>query len=194
MIQIRLLQSSDRQGLIDLINPIDKNLVGMYSETEELVDDWIDTIDEGLWEVFVAIISQEEFKKEQKRFVRKLLPWKKLKDNTSGVIGLVTLYADWQEDDDLEEGEFDIGITVAKAFQKKGIGKELLAYIIRRGELLGYSKATLWTREDNDPMIKLANKFGFKKERTRMRHGYKWVQYSQKIKEKKERRKDPTII
>ncbi len=194
MLQIRLLQSDDRQGLFDLIDPVDKNLVGMYSGTNELVDDWIHTIDEGIWEVFVAIISQEEFKKEQNRLVRKLFPWKRLKDNPSGIIGLVTLYADWQDDEYLEQGEFDIGITVAKAFQRKGIGKELLTYIVKRGELLGYTTATLWTREDNEPMIKLAIRFGFKKGKTRIRYGYQWIQYTQKIKEKKEKRKDPTII
>jgi RimJ/RimL family protein N-acetyltransferase len=194
MIQIRLLQPDDRQGLFDLIDPVDKSLVGMYSETNELVDDWIDTIDEGSWEVFVAIISEEEFKKEQNKIIRKIFPWRRLKDNPSGIIGLVTLYADWQEDDDLEQGEFDIGITVAEAFQKKGIGRELLTYIMKRGELLGYYKATLWTRVDNNPMIKLANRFGFEKGRTRWKHGYEWVQYFQEIQEKKEKRKDPTII
>jgi RimJ/RimL family protein N-acetyltransferase len=195
MIQIRLLQPGDRQGLIDLIEPVDKNLVGMYSETKELVDDWINTIEEGMWEVFVVIISQNIYKIEQKRIIRKLFPWKRLKDNPSGIIGLVTLYADWQEDDDLEQGEFDIGITVAEAFQRKGIGKELLLYIIKRGELLGYNKATLWTRIDNYPMIKLAENFGFKKGRTRTRQGHKWDQYYQEIEIiKKERKKDPTIL
>lgn len=194
MIQIRLLEASDRQGLFDLIDPVDKNLVGMYSETKELVDDWINTIEEGMWEVFVAIISPEEYKIEQKRLIRKFFPWKRIKDNPSGIIGLVTLYADWQEDEDLEQGEFDIGITVAEAFQRKGIGKELLDYIIKRGELLGYNKATLWTRIDNYPMIKLAKKYGFEKGRNRMRHRYEWVQYYQEIKKKKERKKDPTIL
>ncbi|MBK5113851.1 MAG: GNAT family N-acetyltransferase [Candidatus Heimdallarchaeota archaeon] len=195
MIQIRLLQPGDRQGLIDLIEPVDKNIVGMYSETKELVDDWINTIEEGMWEVFVVIISQKAYKIEQKRIIRKLFPWKRLKDNPSGIIGLVTLYADWQEDDDLEQGEFDIGITVAEAFKRKGIGKELLLNIIKRGELLGYNKATLWTRIDNYPMIKLAENFGFKKGRTRTRHGHKWDQYYQEIDIiKKERKKDPTIL
>ncbi|NHJ32405.1 MAG: GNAT family N-acetyltransferase [Asgard group archaeon] len=194
MIQIRILQPNDRQGLIDLIDPVDKNLVGMYSDTEELVDDWINTIDEGIWEVFVAIVSPNEFKKEQKRLSRRFLPWRRLKVNPSGIIGLVTLYADWREDDDLEQGEFDIGITVAESFQRKGIGKKLLTYIIRRGELLGFNKATLWTRVDNFPMIKLAKKFGFVKGRKRMRQGFEWIQYYQEIEKKKERKKDPTIL
>ncbi len=195
MIQIRLLQPSDRKGLFDLIDPIDKNLVGMHSETKELVDDWINTIDEGSWEVFVVILPPNEYKNEQKRIIRKLFPWKKLKDNPSGIVGLVTLYADWQEDEDLEQGEFDIGITVAEPFQRKGIGKELLSYIIKRGELLGYNKATLWTRIDNYPMIKLAKNFGFKKGKIRTRHGYEWIQYYQELKIiKKERKKDPTIL
>ncbi len=195
MLQIRLLEASDRQGLFYLIDPVDKKMVGMYSETNELVDDWINTIDDGLWEVFVAILPQEEYKNEQKRIIRKLFPWKRLKDNPSGIVGLVTLYADWQEDEELEQGEFDIGITVAEPFQRKGIGKELLTYIIKRGELLGYNKATLWTRIDNYPMIKLANNFGFKKGKSRTRRRYEWVQYYQELKEiKKERKKDPTIL
>ncbi len=195
MIQIRLLHANDRQGLFNLIEPVDKNLVGMHSETKELVDDWINTIEEGLWEVFVAILPPNEYRNEQKRIIRKLFPWKKLKDNPSGIVGLVTLYADWQEDEDLEQGEFDIGITVAEPFQRKGIGKELLSYIIKRGELLGYNKATLWTRIDNYPMIKLAKNFGFKKGKIRTRHGYEWIQYYQELKIiKKERKKDPTIL
>ena len=194
MIQIRLLQPSDRQGLFDLIDPVDKNLVGMHSETKELVDDWINTIDEGSWEVFVVILPPNEYKNEQKRIIRKLFPWKKLKDNPSGIVGLVTLYADWQEDEDLEQGEFDIGITVSEPFQRKGIGKELLSYILKRGELLGYNKATLWTRIDNYPMIKLAKNFGFKKGRNRTRHGYEWIKYYYELKNKKKRKKDPTIL
>lgn len=195
MIQIRLLEASDSQGLFDLIDSVDKKMVGMYSETKELVDDWINTIDEGLWEVFVVILSQNEYKNEQKRIIRKLFPWKRLKDNPSGIVGLVTLYADWQEDEELEQGEFDIGITVAEPFQRKGIGKELLTYIIKRGELLGYNKATLWTRIDNYPMIKLTKNFGFKKGKKRIRHGYEWIQYYQELKKlKKERKKNPTIL
>ncbi|MHA1532185.1 MAG: GNAT family N-acetyltransferase [Candidatus Heimdallarchaeota archaeon] len=195
MIQIRLLEASDRQGLFDLIDPVDKKMVGMHSETKELVDDWINTIDEGLWEVFVVILSQKEYRNEQKRIIRKLFPWKRLKDNPSGIVGLVTLYADWQEDEEIEQGEFDIGITVAEPFHRKGIGKELLSYIIKRGEILGYKKATLWTRIDNYPMIKLAKNFGFKIGKNRTRHGYDWVQYYQELKKiKKERKKDPTIL
>ncbi|NPE10026.1 MAG: GNAT family N-acetyltransferase, partial [Asgard group archaeon] len=153
------------------------------------------TIDEGLWEVFVVILPQNEYKNEQKRIIRKLFPWKRLKDNPSGIVGLVTLYADWQEDEELEQGEFDIGITVAEPFQRKGIGKELLSYIIKRGELLGYNKATLWTRIDNYPMIKLAKNFGFKKGKNRTRQGFEWVQYYQELKKiKKERKKTPTIL
>ena len=47
--EIRILHPDDWQGLYHLIEPVDKQLVGMMSETEELVEDWINKIVAGLW-------------------------------------------------------------------------------------------------------------------------------------------------
>ena len=114
------------------------------------------------------------------------------KSRRNSIIGLVTLYGDWQEDDDIKKGEFDIGITVAEKYQKQGIGKELLSFIIKRGKELGYEKATLWTRSDNQPMINLALKSGFEQGRKRTRNGFEWIHFFYKIKEK-EKKKDPSF-
>ena len=119
MSEIRLLQESDKQGLFDLVEQVNKELVGMYSKTRDLVDDWITTVELGIWEVYVAILPLEEIKKEQEKLTRKFFVRKKIPMNESGIVGLVTLYGDWKEDEDLEEGEFDIGITVSEAFQKR---------------------------------------------------------------------------
>ncbi|NHJ86772.1 MAG: GNAT family N-acetyltransferase [Asgard group archaeon] len=187
-LQIRLVTLQDWQGLYDLIEPVDKKMVGMVTETEELVEEWINTITEGIWEVYVAILPQEEIKLEQEKLIRKILLWMQMKDNPSGIVGLVTLFGDWQDDEDLERGEFDIGITVAKAFQKKGIGRKLLEFIINRGKELNYDTATLWTRIDNAPMIKLAKKLGFVEGSKRIRQGFKWINY--KLELKKEEKKE----
>ena len=181
MVEIRLLEKKDWQGLYDLVETVDKELVGMYSETEELVEDWVNTIMKGLWEVYVAILPQEEIQKEQKRFVRKIFPWKYLEDNPSGIVGLVTLYGDYEEDEEIEKGEFDIGISVAEPFQRRGIGREMMEFVIKRGRELNYEKATLWTRVDNQPMIVLAERFGFEKGRGKLRGGYRWIKYSLKL-------------
>ncbi len=174
MIQIRLLQPSDRKDLFNLVDKVDKDLVGMDTETDELVEDWINNIITGVWEIYVAIISQEEAL-ENKNRRRKLLSWKRKKND---IIGIVTLYGDWKEDEDIQKGEFDIGITVAEQFQNKGVGKELLSFIVKRGLELKYEKASLWTRVDNLPMIKLALKAGFTQRRKRTRNGYEWINYS----------------
>ncbi|HUU77643.1 MAG TPA: GNAT family N-acetyltransferase [candidate division Zixibacteria bacterium] len=181
MVEIRLLESDDWQGLFDLIETVDKKMVGMCSESEELVEDWINTIVMGLWEVYVAILPQEEIKKEQKRFIRKILPWKFLKDNPSGIVGLVTLYGDWQEDEDIEEGEYDIGVSVAKPFHRRGLGKKLMSFILQRGKELKFKKATLWTRVDNHSMIILAEKMNFIECGKRTRYGYNWVKYYKEL-------------
>ena len=72
MVFIRQIQSTDWQGLYDLINHVDKTLVGMYTSTKEIVEDWINTIDVGIWEVYVAILPLEEVQKIRKQF-RKLI-------------------------------------------------------------------------------------------------------------------------
>lgn len=182
MIQIRLLEKKDWQGLFDIVDSVDKTLVGMNSDTVELVDDWLNTIEIGIWEVYVAVLPQEEILREENRLIRKILPWKQLKHNSSGIIGLVTLYGDSQEED-IQEGEFDIGITIADAYQRRGIGRELLEFIIERGTTLEYEKATLWTRQDNQPMKILATKLGFVEGNMRSRLGYLWNQYVKIIKE-----------
>ncbi len=185
--EIRLIQSDDWQGLYDLIEPIDKQLVGMMSDTEELVEDWVNNIVMGLWEVYVAVLSKEEIEEEGRRFIRKVLPWKRLRDNPSGIVGLVTLFGDWQEEEDLVEGDFDIGITVAEGFQRKGIGKELMKYILKRGHELKFKRARLCTRIDNFGMKKLAQKLGFEDGEKTKKNGYFWVYYSKDL-EKKENR------
>lgn len=186
MTTIRLIQSTDWQGLYDLVNQVDKSLVGMYSGTKELIEDWINTIEEGLWEVYVAILPLEEVQKIRKQFRKKILPWRRKNKNHNGIVGFVTLYGDWRLEEDINEGEFDIGITVEESFQRRGIGKELLLFILNRGKQLNYERATLWTREDNFPMMKLAKKCGFKQEGIRKRHGYNWLQYVFELKKKKE--------
>jgi len=176
MIQIRLLEESDWQGLYNLVKEVDKELVGMHGSTEELVNDWIHTIDIGIWEIYVAIVPPDEKEKELKNKSRRFFPWKNTKENTSGIIGVITLYGD-SSDEDIAEGEFDIGITVAEHFQRKGIGKQLIQFVLERGKTIGYKRATLWTRVDNIPMIKLAEKLGFIKEKSREKDGYSWNQY-----------------
>lgn len=175
--EIRLLHPDDWQGLYDLIEPIDKQLVGMMSDTEELVEDWVNNLVMGLWEVYVAVLSKEEMEVEERRFIRKVLPWKRLREFPNGVVGLVTLFGDWQEDEDLEEGDFDIGITVADEFQRKGIGKELMKYILKRGNELKFKQARLCTRIDNFGMKKLALKLGFTERKKTRKNGYFWVYY-----------------
>ena len=54
MVFIRPIQPTDWQGLYDLVNQVDKNLVGMYSSTKELVEDWVNTTEEGIWEVYIG--------------------------------------------------------------------------------------------------------------------------------------------
>ena len=183
---IRQIQSTDWQGLYNLINQVDKTLVGMYASTKELVEDWINTIEDGIWEVYVAILPLEEVQKTRKQFKRKLLPWKRPKRNTSRIVGVVTFYGDWKTEEDIKEGDFDIGITVEEPFQRKGIGKELLLFIVNHGKQYNYKRATLWTREDNLPMIKLAKKCGFKEDGKRKRYGYNWIQYVLELKKEKE--------
>lgn len=190
MIQIRLLQPSDRKDLFNLVDKVDKDLVGMYTETDELVEDWINNIITGVWEIYVAIISREETL-ENKNRRRKLLPWNRKKND---IVGIVTLYGDWKEDVDIQKGEFDVGITVAEQFQKKGVGKELLSFIVKRGLELKYEKASLWTRADNLPMIKLALKSGFTQGSKRTRYGYKWINYYLELIKKKKEKKDPSFI
>lgn len=186
MVFVRPIQLIDWQGLYDLINQVDKTLVGMYGSTKELVEDWINTIEKGIWEVYVATLPTEEVQKARKQFRKKLLPWKRKKRNLSRIVGVVTLYGDWKLEEDINEGEFDIGITVEEPFQKRGIGKELLLFIINRGQELNYEKATLWTRVDNIPMIKLAKKCGFKEEGKRKRYGHNWLQFIFELKKEKE--------
>jgi RimJ/RimL family protein N-acetyltransferase len=187
MVFIRPIQSTDWQGLYDLINQVDKTLVGMYASTKELVEDWISTIEDGIWEVHVAILPLVEVQKIRKQFRRKLLPWKRPKRSKSRIVGVVTLYGDWKTEEDIEEGDFDIGITVEEPFQRKGIGKELLLFIIERGLQYNYKRATLWTREDNLPMIKLAKKSDFKVDGNRKRHGFNWIQYVMELKKEEEK-------
>lgn len=186
MVFIRLVQSTDWQGLYNLIDQVDKTLVGMCASTKELVEDWINTIDDGIWEVYVAILPLEEVQKVRKQFRRKLLPWKRPKRNTSRIVGVVTLYGDWKTEEDINEGDFDIGITIEEPFQRKGIGKELLLFIIDRGQQYNYKRATLWTRDDNLPMIKLAEKCSLKEDGKRKRYGYNWIQYVMELKKEKE--------
>jgi hypothetical protein len=109
MVFIRPIQSTDWQGLYDIINQVDKTLVGMYASTKELVEDWINTIEDGIWEVHVAILPLVDVQKTRKQFRRKLLPWKRPKRNRSRIVGAVTLYGDWKTEEDIEEGDFDIG-------------------------------------------------------------------------------------
>ncbi|NHJ47801.1 MAG: GNAT family N-acetyltransferase [Asgard group archaeon] len=182
MVSIRLIQPTDWQGLYNLIDSVDKSMVGMYSSTEELVEDWINTIDMGIWEVHVAVLPPDERKKPK----RKIFPRLRLKTNTSGIIGVITLYADWEYEEDIEKGEFDIGITVAKQYQQKGIGKRLLNFIIDRGKELKLEKATLWTRVDNIPMIKLAQRMGFQQGKSRTKHGFDWIQFVLELNKEKE--------
>lgn len=177
MISIRLLEKDDWIGLYNLIKPVNRELVGMISDPEELVEDWINNIEEGIWEVYLAILPQNEIQKEEKRIHRKIFPWKHLKENPKGIVGLVTLYGDWKEDDDLNEGEFDIGISVADSYQKRGIGKELMKYILDRGEELGFKRATLLTRTDNKSMKILAQKVGFIPSKKRKRNGHNWQKF-----------------
>ncbi|MBN1328946.1 MAG: GNAT family N-acetyltransferase [Candidatus Heimdallarchaeota archaeon] len=184
MIQIRLLEASDWQGLFNLVKDVDKDLVGMHNSTEELVDDWIHTIEIGVWEIYVAILPRDEIDKELKHWNKRTICWKRIPNNLSGIVGVITLYGD-SSDEDILEGEFDIGITVAKPFQRKGIGRELIQFIMERGKNIGYKRATLWTREDNLPMIKLATKLGFDKRKSKEKDGYSWNQYILELEEKK---------
>ncbi|MHA1212754.1 MAG: GNAT family N-acetyltransferase, partial [Candidatus Heimdallarchaeota archaeon] len=136
------------------------------------------------------ILPQEEIKKEQNRLMKKIFLWKRKRNIPSGIIGIVTLYGDSSEDEDILPGEFDIGITVDESFQKRGIGRQLLRFIITRGKEVKYERATLWTRIDNQPMIKLARKMGFQKGKKRERDGYVWFQYFLDVKEKEKKEEE----
>jgi len=173
-------------GLYNLIKPVNRELVGMVSNPEELVEDWINNIEEGIWEVYLATLPQSEIQKEQKKICRKIFPWKHLQENPKGIIGLVTLYGDWEEDENLSEDEFDIGISIANSYQKRGIGKELMKYILKRGEELGFKTATLWTRTDNKGMKVLAEKVGFQKGKKRRKQGYNWQKFAYNLEKREE--------
>ncbi len=185
MISIRLLEKDDWIGLYNLIKPVNREQVGMISDPEELVEDWINNIEEGIWEVYLAILPQNEIHNEEKKIVRKIFPWKHLKENPKGIVGLVTLYGDWDEDEDLNKGEFDIGISVADSYQKRGIGKELLNYILDRGKELGFERATLLTRTDNKSMKILATKVGFISGKKRRRNGHSWQKFVYNLEKRK---------
>ncbi|MEA2070457.1 MAG: GNAT family N-acetyltransferase, partial [Asgard group archaeon] len=108
-------------------------------------------------------------------------------------------YADWEEDPELKENEFDIGITVANNYQRKGLGTELMKYIIKRGKHLGLEKACLWTRQDNKGMKKLAHKLRFLENGEKQKNGFKWIRFvkelSQNKKEKNEKKQmDSSIL
>jgi RimJ/RimL family protein N-acetyltransferase len=177
LIDIRPITTDDWYALYELIDQVDKDLVGRYSETEELVEDWINSIEERLWEVYVAILPQQEITKERNKLSRILFPWRRFKPIPSGIVGVITLYADFQREEDINEGEFDIGITVAEPFQRRGIGRQLIDFLLERGKKLELEKATLWTRVDNEAMIKLARKIGFVRSDTKYRYGYYWIQF-----------------
>jgi len=157
----------------------------MLSDPDELVEDWINSIEEGIWEVYLAILPQSEIKKEEKKIKRKIFPWKYLKENPKGIVGLVTLYGDWKEDEDLIEGEFDIGISVADSYQNRGIGKELMKYILNRGKELGFKTAALLTRTDNKSMKLLAIKVGFIPGKKRRRNGHSWQRFTCDLEKRK---------
>lgn len=179
MIEIRRFQLGEEKGLYALIEPVSKELVGIQIATKDLVEEWINGLEEGVWEIFIAVISKaaEEKEKDQKRLFPRIFK-KKSWETTSNIIGFVTLFGDCAEDATLEEGEFEIGVTVANSFQNRGIGSKLVSFVLDRGKELGYNKASLWTRIDNHPMRKVSRKLGFVETSKKIENGFIWVKYS----------------
>lgn len=61
------------------------------------------------------------------------------------------------------EGEIT-NVVVAEAFRCKGIGKEMLEYMLERAKEAGIGDCTLEVRVSNLPAIRLYEKLGFKAE------------------------------
>ncbi|MCP4632705.1 MAG: ribosomal protein S18-alanine N-acetyltransferase [candidate division Zixibacteria bacterium] len=61
------------------------------------------------------------------------------------------------------EDEFQIAnFAIAKEFQKKGLGTELIKFILQEAEKAGCGYCYLEVRTGNKPAISLYKKFGFK--------------------------------
>jgi ribosomal protein S18 acetylase RimI-like enzyme len=187
MISIRPIKRSDKEDLYQLIQSVDKTLVGMYTSSQFLVEEWIHNLTNGLWEIYVAIDKGETNSvqpEEHKNFFQKIkATFNKFLglDVNNKLVGVVTLYANHLEDDELEKGEFDIGITVAEEYQRQGIGSRLMKHLLERGKELDLEKASLWTRKDNTAMKKLAQKIGFTKCADKKKNGYQWEKYVLKL-------------
>ena len=186
MFRIRFLESIDRRGLFNLINGIDRNLLGIKSKTKDLVNDWIGSIEEGLWEIYVGVLENNLIVNDFQKTKKCHFFWSRFLKKRPKIIGIVTLFGNWKTDKKLIKGEFEIGISVAESFQHKGFGSKLLLFILQRGKLLNYERAFLWTREDNIPMINLAEKVGFYKRGEKIEDGYKWIQFYFDLKKEKE--------
>lgn len=61
------------------------------------------------------------------------------------------------------EGEIT-NVVVAEAFRRKGIGREMLEYMLERAKEAGIGDCTLEVRVSNLPAIRLYEKLGFKAE------------------------------
>ena len=61
-------------------------------------------------------------------------------------------------------------LAVLPDFRRRGVGAELLAYVLREGAGMGAVRATLEVRRSNTPAIMLYERFGFTV--AGIRHGY----------------------
>ncbi|MBD3191412.1 MAG: GNAT family N-acetyltransferase [Candidatus Heimdallarchaeota archaeon] len=184
MIQIQPFQPDYKEKLYQLIKSADRALVGLSGEPKELLEEWTLKLEKGVWEMYVATFSKE--KKEKKiEGPRAHLPEESNQGKEKQIIGLVTFFGDYEWDKELEEKEFEIGITVAKDFQRQGIGTKLINHVIERGKELGFEKASFWTREDNIPMQKIAERLDFQRIKQKEENNYTWIKYSSVINGKK---------
>lgn len=64
--------------------------------------------------------------------------------------------------DELNEKTCEFAITVAEDWRSIGLGRTLLASLVRRARRDGYAVMEGWVIAENAPMLRLARKLGFK--------------------------------
>src|SRR3954451_10206190 len=85
------------------------------------------------------------------------------KDAAGRVVGFCSF---WRVLDELHINN----LAVLPDFRRRGVGAELLAYVLREGAGMGALRATLEVRRSNTPAIMLYERFGFTV--AGIRHGY----------------------
>ena len=125
----------------------------------------------------MAKFTEEAREEEILSLFPKVFRRKKREELVHGIIGMATLFGDYEWDEELEKGDFEIGVTVEKHFQRRGIGTKLTTHVIERGKELGYRRASFWTRKDNWSMRKIGSQLGFEEKRRKIENGFEWINY-----------------